>query len=237
MKSAIANPQSAIRPPTYPARPVNGGPLPKALPKSGEWFYEPKYNGWRAIVHIPTGSMFNRKLERLSIASEFKAALDQLRCTLDAEAFKWADCEALERRHGIGRGTLIVLDVVPDGLCKFVEVDNDTSTLTQRVPTYLDRRRWLEAVLPYTENFFNSLRPCGDNELRLAPRIRADCGIKDKTCGTLSEIWQQLQAENWRLGCQFYEGLVAKRADSPYPRQLRNPELDFPFWVKHRWAF
>jgi hypothetical protein len=30
---------------------------------------------------------------------------------------------------------------------------------------------------------------------------------------------------------------VAKRNDSIYPRQRRNAELDFPFWMKHRWAF
>lgn len=30
------------RPPCYPARPVNGGPLPAAPAKEGEWFYEPK---------------------------------------------------------------------------------------------------------------------------------------------------------------------------------------------------
>jgi hypothetical protein len=47
-----------ITPITYPARPINGGPLPNARPKQGVWYYEPKYNGWRALVHIPTGTMF-----------------------------------------------------------------------------------------------------------------------------------------------------------------------------------
>jgi len=36
---------------TYPARPVNGGPLERALPKSGTWLYEPEHNDWRALVH------------------------------------------------------------------------------------------------------------------------------------------------------------------------------------------
>ena len=93
-----------MKPPTFPARPINGGPFHKARPKPGEWFYEPKYNGWRALVHIPTGTMFNRRGEPLTIAAEFADALDILRRTLDAEAFKWADCEALERRHNIGQG-------------------------------------------------------------------------------------------------------------------------------------
>src|SRR2546426_8927538 len=96
-----------ILPITYPVRPVNGGPLDKAPGKVGQWLYEPKYNGWRAIVHTRTGRMFNRHGQALSIAEEFAKALKQLL----GSPFDWLDCEALERRHGIGRGTLIVLDV------------------------------------------------------------------------------------------------------------------------------
>lgn len=33
----------AVRPPTYPARPINGGRLELAPPKPGQWCYEPKY--------------------------------------------------------------------------------------------------------------------------------------------------------------------------------------------------
>ena len=38
-------------------------------------------------------------------------------------------------------------------------------------------------------------------------------------------------------GCEFYEGMVAKRNDSIYPMQRRSAEVEFPFWMKHRWAF
>ncbi len=44
----------AVQPVTYPARPINGGPLELAPPNPGRWCYEPKYNGWRALVHAPT---------------------------------------------------------------------------------------------------------------------------------------------------------------------------------------
>jgi hypothetical protein len=53
-------------------------------------------------------------------------------------------------------------------------------------------------------------------------------------------FWQRLQAANVKLVCvgsDFWEGVVAKRNDSIYPRQHRNAELYFPFWMKHRWAF
>ena len=102
---------STPTPPTYPARPVNGGPLPQLLkyPRPGTWIAEPKVNGWRTLVHAPTGTMFNRHGELLSIAGEFKAALTALwRWNLA----HWYDCEAFERRHPLGRGCLVVLDIV-----------------------------------------------------------------------------------------------------------------------------
>ena len=105
----------AVRPPTYPARPINGGPLEWAPPKPGVWCYEPKYNGWRALVHAPTGAMFNRRGQPLSIAAEFGRALKRLRgaaLIADGIALEWFDCEALDRRHGLGRGTLLVFDYI-----------------------------------------------------------------------------------------------------------------------------
>jgi ATP-dependent DNA ligase len=196
---------------TFPARPLNGGPFTKALPKSGDWFYEPKYNGWRTLVHIPTGTMFNRKGQPLTIAGEFQAALDQMRAVLDADAFKWADCEALERRHGIGRGTLIVLDVVPEP--------------AYAMATYLERRRWLE--IPSLPTCYPSNQPSA-NTLYKSASVAAN---------SATEYWTELRRLNTRWGCDFYEGLVAKRADSVYPIQLRNPDSEFPFWIKHRWAW
>ena len=39
---------------TYPARPIQGGRLELAPPKSGLWYAEPKLNGWRALIHTLT---------------------------------------------------------------------------------------------------------------------------------------------------------------------------------------
>ena len=38
------------------------------------------------------------------------------------------------------------------------------------------------------------------------------------------------------LGCEFFEGVVMKRADSIYPVQLRSPRADCTGWVKHRFV-
>ena len=40
------------------------------------------------------------------------------------------------------------------------------------------------------------------------------------------EAWHPVQATNRRLGCDFYEGLVAKQGDSLYPLQLRSPDQE-----------
>src|SRR5688500_14956384 len=100
------------QPVTYPARPINGGPLEKAPTKHGDWCYEPKINGWRVLVHAPTGSMFNRHGDRLSIAAEFEPGLRHVK----QSPFEWLDCEGLERRHSLGRGSLVVLDWVTASL-------------------------------------------------------------------------------------------------------------------------
>ena len=99
---------------TFPARPINGGAFDPACPKVGPWFAEPKYNGWRALVHAPTGTIFNRHGAQLSIAAEFTAALAIL--AAHTALAEWFDCEALDRRHGRCRGTLIVLDLVVPGV-------------------------------------------------------------------------------------------------------------------------
>jgi len=204
----------ALAPPTYPARPVNGGPWPQArrFAKPGRWFYEPKYNGWRALVHVPTGTMFNRRGQRLTIEHEFAPALALL--AERTAGYTWLDCEALERRHGIGRGSLIILDAV----------DAD------RPRPWIERRRTLEflAALTGVPTWETLNQPLPEDSVFLTmahPPEAAD------------HLWELLQTCNRTLGCEFFEGFVAKRADALYPTQLRSPDAEFPGWVKHRWAF
>tara|TARA_B100001559_G_C16220997_1_gene493442 strand:- start:57 stop:659 length:603 start_codon:yes stop_codon:yes gene_type:complete len=195
-----------IEPITYPARPYNGGPLPKALRKDSGWYYEPKYNGWRTLIHQPTGTMFNRHGDKLSIQHEFKDAIKELQ---DAYPnIEWIDCEALGRRHEIGKSTLIVLDAVVPG-------------------TYEERRSLL------TKNhhpYITLLDPT--TCIQKCYLTLSGIGI-----GFAEEAWRQMQYENKKIGVEFYEGLVAKHADSHYPVQLRSPKLECSFWVKHRWAY
>ena len=197
---------------TYPARPTNGGPIDQAIPKIGEWMYEPKYNGWRALVHVPTGRMWNRHGEPLSITDKFDTALAQLKetqlpfggrgmCKID-----WADCEALERRHNKGRGSLIVFDTPMRG----------------RGPTYAFRKSVLE---------LSGLPNVGD--------IKAPSKAGAYICpvipeGAVETYWQDMKEFNEKEGCEFFEGLVAKKVDSKYHIQLRSPNEKYGYWIKHR---
>ena len=88
-------------------------------------------NGWRALIHTPTGTMWNRHGTLLTIADCSRPALATL-AKLTRRGFVWADCEALERRHNLGRGTLVVLDVIPES----------------GTPIYTARRALLESLLP-----------------------------------------------------------------------------------------
>lgn len=183
-------------------RPTTGGPLSvesiNTLP--GQWRYEPKVNGWRALVHVPTLTCFNRHGELLSITHEFEDSLTHLWQTapLDVE---WLDCEVLSRRHGINKGGIIVLDIVSD--VYFYEV----------------RRDWMST---------------------LWPTIDLGTGIPDLPVSILPdttnpfEMWDELQQENERIGCDFYEGIVGKRIGTHYEMQLVSASRTTPHWIKYR---
>ena len=197
---------------TFPARPIQGGRLELAPPKRGLWFAEPKLNGWRAIIHTPTGTMWNRHGSLLTIADCFRPALAAL-AKLASRGLVWADCEALERRHNLGRRTLIVLDAVPES----------------GAPIYEERRVMLESLLQYDPVFDgDTSRPVPCGAVVLTPTRRADA--HPDALG----FYQRLRAANRALGCDFFEGVVMKRADSIYPVQMRSATEEFRGWMKHR---
>ena len=200
---------------TFPARPIQGGRLELAPPKRGLWFAEPKMNGWRTLIHTPTGTMWNRHGTLLTIADCFRPALAAL-AKLGSRGLVWADCEALERRHNLGRGTLVVLDVVPES----------------SAPTYEQRRAILESLLPCDPVFDgDTSRPVPCGVVVLTPARRADCHA------AALAFYRRLRDANRALGCDFFEGVVMKRADSPYPVQMRSATAEFRGWVKHRFLF
>jgi len=199
-------------PPTFPARPIRGGKLELAPKKSGVWFAEPKYNGWRALVHTPTGAMWNRHGQRLTIEREFESARDQLR-PLAGSGLVWADCEALERRHQIGRGSLVVLDWIPES----------------GSPTYEERRKVLAGLVETERMSTGEWQSFPENALFLPPSVRDEGNA-------VSDFYASLKVINRRLRCDFFEGVVMKRGNAPYPMQLRSDTEECRAMIKHRFV-
>lgn len=206
----------AAQPPsllTYPARPIQGGRLELAPPKRGLWFAEPKFNGWRALVHTPSGTMWNRHGGRLTIAACFREAVEQLRDLAD-DGLIWADCEALERRHHIARGTLILLDAIPSD--------------PMFSPGYAERREFLESLRLPQETFSG-----GFHEGEAAPLLLTTSRMVTSSNESLA-FYHSLRPANRSLGAEFFEGVVMKRADAPYPVQKRSSAEESRAWIKHR---
>jgi hypothetical protein len=202
-------------PPTYAAYPTNGGPLfnaegkAVARPKVGAWWAEPKFNGWSLLCHVPSGRLFNgHELTRSTIEDKFTDAIELLRTLMPH--VDWLHVEGLNNRHDIGKGALVVLDLVVPDL------------------TYDQRRDALEKPL---------LRlPVDFTLLSEFPRVSLAPIIADNSAPTLElAAWDYLKTVNRETGCDFYEGMVAKKAGSFYPMQLRKPKDKCRQWVKHRW--
>jgi len=183
---------------TYPMRPTTGGPLSKEainlLP--GAWAYEPKVNGWRGVIHVPTLSVFNRHGKPLSIVNEFNEALPYLWETTPSD-IEWLDCEMLGRRHSEDQGKIVVLDIIEE--LYFYEVRRAIITDTWMLTPGLGEP--VTAIPSVTDPF---------------------------------ELWNHLQEENKRLGCDYYEGVVGKRIGTGYETQLVSALRTTPHWIKYR---
>lgn len=198
--------------PTFPARPINGGKLSATNVDANCW-YEPKVNGWRTMVHLPTLTMYNRHGDACSLTAEFENAMLELKHYL--HPYDWVDCEGLERRHGLCRGVLIVLD------------------LPVNILDYDMRREEMRSKLPL---FPLNTKVTHGRKVFMLPRVPA------KDAPVLWELLQsandKLTEDNWATSggkrIDFYEGLVAKHALSRYPIQTRSDSEEFPFWTKHR---
>jgi len=128
----------------------------------------------------------------------------------------WADCEALERRHDLARGTLIVLDAIPaDPLF---------------TPSYRERRAFLESLRIPQERFSSGIHEGDPRPLLLTTSVPA-CDHN-----AVLAFYTVLRESNHTLGAPFFEGVVMKKGDSPYPVQLRSPTEEFRGWSKHRWG-
>jgi len=208
---------AGLNPPSYPARPSKGGvPMGMAWQKMrhDDVIYTPKYNGWRVLLHVPSGMCHNRKLEPLTISEEFEEAIYRIQkcCPHDIE---WLDCEGLERRHGIGKGSLIVLDFIPTQ-----HLNEETLDIT-----YEDRQTVLAVTLDKVDDLDVMSQPKEDS-VYFAPHYNNhEVEVLDSMLKSRNEIWD----------AEFYEGWVGVKLGSKYPIQLVGEDKKATGWTKHRW--
>ena len=97
------------------------------------------------------------------------------------------------------------------------------------VPIYERRRALLEALLPWNGVFAgDTSRPVPANAATVSPSLRTE------TQTDALNFYLRLKSRESSIGVRFFEGVVMKRADSPYPVQLRRAKEEFRCWVKHR---
>jgi len=208
-----------MNPPTYPARPMNGGSLEKARQKihPDAWIYEPKINGWRVLIDVKNKLMWSRYNQPSSVEHKYASVLDRLADALRGafcDAPLWLDGEILGQRAScVGRGSLVVFDaIIPHAAFS----------------PWIEQRRWIDvALLDVSEVWDINAMPKQDTIYRLPHVGDADA----------EGFYEELKAANARLGVELYEGVVAKRADKAYPIQLRSPAQETTDWIKHRWKY
>lgn len=192
-----------------PARPVNGGRFDLAPVKIGKWSYSSKLNGYRVLIHLPTMTLFNRHQTKLDakLTPSFAVAIKLVEGIREKllEFTDWLDAEALERRHTIAQGTLVILDYIPRGL------DRSKTTYEAR------RERILSFALPLTP---------------LDPKAWSKDSLYVVADTLDSGLYGRLRQYNeaGSLNGAFYEGVVAKLVSSTYPVNGK----DCPYWVKHK---
>lgn len=192
----------------YPMRPIDGGPYTTCPPKLGRWATEPKWDGRRVLLHLPTMTLWNRKGGQLpdSIARQYGMAarmLSRRTAAVWCEAFEWMDCEGMGRvETPMFRGCLMLLDLPR---CK---------------GDYVDRRM--------------AMRQLGLSELTAeTSATKRDTAFivptHDDGSTDLIELWSSFASH------PLIEGFVMKKLDSPYVG-LSRPDGKSTTWVKHRFV-
>lgn len=187
------------------------------------------------------------KNEPLSIQREFLPVINRLKSHYVAAAAiaapqgalppEWLDVEALERRLPIGKGSLIILDTPMPGKWEERQQFLYSMFLAGGAATLPVAQSWAQEqfIPPENELLMFAYNYQDESAQNAAVHCERQLAV-DPDLFPLA-AWKRLQEINRRLGCELFEGLVAKRVDSIYPLQLRSPNIEFPFWMKHRWSF
>lgn len=206
----IARPPSLV---CFPPAPLNGGPLDSAPAKIGEWVWQPKVDDWRAVIHTPTGTVWNQYGQVSSISNKFGLALDRILVATHSAA-EWLDVGLMENRHDLMRGCIIVLDLIEPGLVQW------------------QRRARLSAMFPALPFDVSRLLAETHGQIRDSVFLISEWDNVETNADALKrQDW--LKTENEIIGHKFYEGLVAKVRSSLYQYGAK-PKRKCATWIKHR---
>ena len=204
----------------FPPAALNGGPLDTAPPKVGQWAWQPKIDDRRVVIHVPSRTIWNQ-YGQLSVAQDsqkFEGALDALQRESDnSSSLEWLDCGLMEYLNDMMRGCIVIFDmIIPE------------------IP--FDLRRGMLQTAVFHSAQMGVLPPDMDTMLLNCGRvIRDEVFLINQWPNGANKIdsYNALKAQNERIGRKFFEGVVAKKMDSPYlfgqvPKQVTCN------WVKHR---
>lgn len=196
----------------FPPAALNGGKLEHAPAKVGEWVWQPKVDDWRAVLHVPSRTLWNQNGQLSSIAHLFGPALRRL--ALAGHAVEWLDVGLMNNRNDLMRGCIIVFDLI--------EADRELRS----------RRARLMNCFPVLPMDMAELMGLTGGQVQNSVYL---INQWDNVESTLNALARQhfLLSQNEAIGHKFYEGLVAKRVDSLYTFG-RKPKQVTPDWIKHR---
>jgi hypothetical protein len=195
-------------PPSYPAKPMNGGKLEQAEPlDADEWRYRPKWNGRRCLVHMPTMRTWNRQLEENNWVFPAFKKLQEIIYNGDLwpPVLEWLDIELLYGKTSLSKRSIVVLDYISQN------------------EVWIDRMANLR--LAFTGHVTDGLNPLRSDSVEFALPIAK---------GQEHEAWDHMQLINKKLGTTYYEGLVAYNMRALYPIQLFSPQKETRHWIKYR---
>jgi hypothetical protein len=198
-----------------PPAPLNGGALDTAPRKVGEWIWQPKIDDWRAIIHTPTGTVWNQYGQLSSISGKFETALRHLQEGCEGRPrLEWLDVGMMENRNDLMRGCIVVLDLI------------EANT------PFIARRAVLRICFPVLPvDVADLLRTTGGQVRDSIYLINQWENVETPADALKRQQW--LKSQNEHIGHKFYEGLVAKKENSPYPF-FQSPKTQTPDWIKHR---
>lgn len=229
---------SKIKFPGFPPNPISGGKDLESLDahiRQKVRYAEPKYNGWRGLIHRKTGVIYNRhgsilSIDKKRIEPALKLIMEASDPAKEVPPPVWLDCEILLNRHGIAVGTVIIFDGLWENWRegnymnrKYALAHRWSPHRTRRLTTF-DHPVMISAPMAKFTPGLRDILVDGDEVYAFGDPIPINPKIKF--------LLAKMEETNRVLKGPVYEGIVIKNEQSEY--KLFPREGKFPAWMKIR---